>query len=930
MKKTVMILTLALLALLAAACGAENVKGDVDSDGKITAEDARAVLRHCADIEALAEDMLGTADFDSDGSVRAADARMILRFAAGLDRPRKEFNDPNAQYLAARFVAENGTVVNKADTDARIDGAAADGEYFSGGTVTLPQGYVTWTVQIITDYNEQSSQGLFPMIRYWPNNDHYEECDNALRLEEIQSPSKACTVRFPWVADSWNHGYKVTIPIHLYAHANSKGEYFPLGDSFWSITSDRSTGRMYLRIDGQKTETYMPVFTYSDGGERILSRNLPQTFALSSEHKFREIRVYTEALSDEDTLKAYEAADIVVPDENISRITDGITDMGSSFAIIRDSSGLITPFSTEKTAGGHTASGFYRPVSYTVRDFVTPDNGLDNTKYESVHITNAPEKMEKGRQYPLTAYPYPFFADEGDEFSVGWTSDDTGVIAVIDGLLIAKSAGRANVTATLCGTDISETVCVEVYEKVTEDKVFEVPADYVSADGDVFSGTDYESTTRAIYAAIDEAHEKGFSRVVFPKIEFRAVPLMDERTGDGLRHYLPSGITVEFPEGSVFRMMDSPASRYTDGHGKELRYFCFGVPETDYENVCEDSHVIVDRYLGERYDTSAPETVWLEGNNFVYFGRKAVGCSCEIREAYGVAGYFIYVCGNHIIDREDGVIRGTDFAAGRIDDNGNITENGNWISTEVYEPVPDYGSDGYYIARHGQNYHAEKYVSGCSAKLYDIHWYDADRQLILSERMLGVGEFGKIPEGAAFFRISLQQKVPDNTSDNPWLAMQDDSSAKNCEIKNTRIVGSSSCGLFSAAGSCDGLWVHDCFIGMDGVKPRCERVGDFEEGWHAMRHCVVSNNFMAGYFGCTGGYNIFFHSNYIADYSGFSGEEEMIRYINNTSQSVEISEKLQAHIYNNVLNEIYIDRQNTSEGKIYCENNVKGERIYSY
>ena len=58
------------------------ISGDIDNDGKISAADARLVLRMSVGLEEL--DMM--ADVDSDGKVSAADARFILRASVGLEK----------------------------------------------------------------------------------------------------------------------------------------------------------------------------------------------------------------------------------------------------------------------------------------------------------------------------------------------------------------------------------------------------------------------------------------------------------------------------------------------------------------------------------------------------------------------------------------------------------------------------------------------------------------------------------------------------------------------------------------------------------------------------------------------------------------------------------------------------------------------------
>ena len=59
--------------------------GDVNSDGKVTAADARLVLRAAATLETLTETQILAADVDGNKKVVAADARRILRVSSKID-----------------------------------------------------------------------------------------------------------------------------------------------------------------------------------------------------------------------------------------------------------------------------------------------------------------------------------------------------------------------------------------------------------------------------------------------------------------------------------------------------------------------------------------------------------------------------------------------------------------------------------------------------------------------------------------------------------------------------------------------------------------------------------------------------------------------------------------------------------------------------
>ena len=73
------------LSMAIVAFAASYSLGDVNGDGKISASDARTVLRSAAKLQNLTEDESKAADIDSSGKVTASDARIILRISAKLD-----------------------------------------------------------------------------------------------------------------------------------------------------------------------------------------------------------------------------------------------------------------------------------------------------------------------------------------------------------------------------------------------------------------------------------------------------------------------------------------------------------------------------------------------------------------------------------------------------------------------------------------------------------------------------------------------------------------------------------------------------------------------------------------------------------------------------------------------------------------------------
>lgn len=60
------------------------IPGDADGNGKLTAADARKILRFSAKLERFTSSQRELCDLNADGNITASDARLVLRMSAGL------------------------------------------------------------------------------------------------------------------------------------------------------------------------------------------------------------------------------------------------------------------------------------------------------------------------------------------------------------------------------------------------------------------------------------------------------------------------------------------------------------------------------------------------------------------------------------------------------------------------------------------------------------------------------------------------------------------------------------------------------------------------------------------------------------------------------------------------------------------------------
>ncbi len=99
--------TIALMVFSVFAVNAALI-GDVSADGKITADDARTVLRASVSLDKLSEELAIIADADGDGKLMATDARLVLRMSVSLEEVLHYFK---SEVTLEPTCTEKGTIL---------------------------------------------------------------------------------------------------------------------------------------------------------------------------------------------------------------------------------------------------------------------------------------------------------------------------------------------------------------------------------------------------------------------------------------------------------------------------------------------------------------------------------------------------------------------------------------------------------------------------------------------------------------------------------------------------------------------------------------------------------------------------------------------------------------------------------------------------
>ena len=830
-------------------------------------------------------------------------------------------------YLIADFkLNETNSVVNTglSNTSKVINYISKNG-YFSGGQIKLNTDYNNCTIIAIVNYNRTSKDRLITS--------NFAYYGGAVDFKELTSGSQRI-IGIAYAGGEIETNY--VFPKHSYLNPYYNGKYLVENeDIFVAISTnslkDANGGKFYVQINEDYHE------------KNRWCEKIKSTLGLSSDHQFKEIRVYNVQLPKKNLEEEFNKTGIKLNNQ-----------------------------------------------TFTLDNFTEVDNNIDNSKYESLHIINKINTLYFGYKYALSAIPYPFEINhngKSDQYDVNWKSSDTSIAQVADGLVIPKKLGTVTITATLCRTKISDSVIIEIKEREKPiEKIKEIPKNYKSKNGNKFSDKNYEMTSQAIFDAIDEAYEEGYNHVIFPKMNFYCHPLDHS-------YYIPTGMTVEFPEGSKFFMKSSERSLkggytfFSIGWRTWEKGYFYNIPkEKAYAEKNEktgnitgyyidDVHLIIDKYYGEYYKEKLTiQEIAKEANKyafgcvFVSFGKFARYSSVELHTANCTAGEFMRMGGSTFANEIKGVIGIPyfNFTKGRLNDKGQLDSSASkWFTTNGYFEIGYRfdGTDFYenYVLTNIlssstlTSYHS---ITASTQHLYDIAWYDENKKFLKIDRWRYVDENYVRGQGAKFYKISIHQtnqpEMKDCFDNKTYIYFMPAGSSHFCEIRNTNLYHSAD-GLVSITGETNSCWIHNNYLYNDGYLYGWAL--DLEDGWCGIRGTILENNIIrkyvfsnkknisysgpdSGNLCLSGGFNTFVISNYIGSLNQANYNTANTHILHNTigalfghfnrtdSKFYELRAKIFAHVYNNVIGYNNANNHdNTTNGKVYNYGNYYDSKV---
>ena len=178
-------------------------------------------------------------------------------------------------YLIADFkLNETNQIINTGlSNTSKVVNYKSENGYFSGGQIKLNSTYNNCTIIAIVKYNKTSKERLFLDFAYY---------GGAIDFEELTKGNQRI-IGIPYAGGQISTRY--LFPNHSYINTYYNGKSFAENeDIFFALSTnslnDENGGKFYVQVNEDYNE------------KNRWCNNIRNTFGLSSEHQFKEIRIY--------------------------------------------------------------------------------------------------------------------------------------------------------------------------------------------------------------------------------------------------------------------------------------------------------------------------------------------------------------------------------------------------------------------------------------------------------------------------------------------------------------------------------------------------------------------------------------------------------------------------------------------------------------
>ena len=371
-----------------------------------------------------------------------------------------------------------------------------------------------------------------------------------------------------------------------------------------------------------------------------------------------------------------------------------------------------------------------------------------------IEIINPVTELQVGDEWALyavaltnDAVPY----DVGDDNIVSMTSSDPSVISVEFGVLRARAKGTATITVTDHTGNVTKTMEVGVVEadnlSVPERDVYHVN----DRTHDIYNdGTHPQETTAGIQAALDYAAEQGYHKVVFNSGTYLC-------NADYGTLAVPSGMIVDF----------QGAELHLEYGTKTAQGYSFIKMDNCEKSVLMNLTVYAEQHV-QTGGAKSNATLSIQGNSSRC---KIINCHFWYSPGFNVTCSYTRTA--------VAPFKLSNVEAGGIDSDGNPEEETEPGRFRAKDYIDITGIGDTFGLGNMQGYQGYRYMR---ARIYDIYFYDTDKELILKlTNCVQYQQYNK-PAGAAYCKIVFYQTDAPTSGDPDYAGVAHIYTAANPEF----------------------------------------------------------------------------------------------------------------------------------------------------
>lgn len=451
---------------------------------------------------------------------------------------------------------------------------------------------------------------------------------------------------------------------------------------------------------------------------------------------------------------------------------------------------------------------------------------------EGVAICNPIDTIEIGEEYPVTAYVLPGNNMLNDNL-VKFKSLNPNVCSVECGVIKGISEGTTVIRAYDNQEQFVDEMAISVTTPTTQTiSTTEIYAVDLSSYNISSDNTNAEATTNGIIEALNYASNNNYKKIIFPNGEYLITPSVAVNPMQYVID-IPSDLIVDFSESTI---NIEPTDQSLTGYNM----ITFG-----RNGTCKNSKLINAKIVGDlkTHTNNAENDLSEHCVNVSFWDSENCGLeNCDLSYSPGFNIQPIVKIKD--ISKDMKPIYGTRTEQGKFDDQGNTIEANKWWRTTEYIDIST-------LKDHFEIGNPEGYqgYTALAARLYDICFYDVNKNFISKlEYCLQFYRY-KLPDNAHYCKISFNQTNQPSgniggsySSSDTVAVIYTQTEPYKCFIRNCYIHHNHDLGIAMTGGK---RWLlenntfsnngyhYDFAVNAD---------IDYEDGWDSCNGDIIRNN----------------------------------------------------------------------------------------